>query len=469
MPHFLQIRAPTRKAARDAGQVRRIAASESMADNYELILSGGTVVNRDGAARADVGVRGGRIVAVGDLGQAATGEKIDCRGLHVLPGVIDTQVHFREPGLEHKEDLESGSRAAVMGGVTAVFEMPNTDPLTTSAAALADKVGRARGRMHCDFAFFIGGTHENVNELPELERLPGAAGVKVFIGSSTGKLLVPDDEGIHAILNVIRRRASFHCEDERRLEERKKLRVEGDPRSHPVWRDETAALLATQRLVGIAHETGRQVHVLHVTTAEEIDFLAGHKDVASVEVTPHHLTMVAPDCYDRLGTRAQMNPPVREGRHREALWRGIANGVVDILGSDHAPHTLSEKAKTYPASPSGMTGVQTLVPLMLDHVNAGRLTIERLVELSSAAPARLFSVAGKGSIIVGNDADFTVVDLKRKHTIRNDWIASKSAWTPYDGVEVTGWPLGTFVRGAKVMWEGELTTPSTGAPVRFNV
>jgi dihydroorotase len=440
-----------------------------MTDSFQLILSGGTVVNRDGVARADVGVRGGRIAAVGDLERASAGEKIDCRGLHVLPGVIDTQVHFREPGLEHKEDLESGSRAAVLGGVTAVFEMPNTDPLTTSAAALADKVGRARNRMHCDFAFFVGGTHANVGELPELERLPGAAGVKVFIGSSTGKLLVPDDAGIRAILKVIRRRASFHCEDESRLEERKKLRVDGDPGSHPIWRDETAALRATQRLVGIAHETGKQVHVLHVTTAEEIDFLAGHKDVASVEVTPHHLTMAAPDCYARLGTMAQMNPPVRVGRHRDALWRGIANRVVDILGSDHAPHTLEEKAKRYPASPSGMTGVQTLVPLMLDHVNAGRLTLERFVELSSAMPARLFSIAGKGSIIVGNDADFTVVDLKKKQTIRNDWIGSKSRWTPYDNTEVTGWPIGTFVRGLKVMWEGELVTASSGAPVRFNL
>jgi dihydroorotase len=440
-----------------------------MAESFELILSGGVVVNADGAARADVGVRAGRIAAVGDLERASAGEKIDCRGLHVLPGVVDTQVHFREPGLEHKEDLESGSRGAILGGVTAVFEMPNTDPLTTSATALADKVGRARNRMHCDFAFFVGGTHENVSELPELERLPGAAGVKVFIGSSTGRLLVPDDGGIRAILKVIRRRASFHCEDESRLEERKKLRVEGDPSSHPVWRDETTALRATQRLVGIAHETGKQVHVLHVTTAEEIDFLAGHKDVASVEVTPHHLTMAAPDCYARLGTRAQMNPPVRDGRHREALWRGIENRIVDILGSDHAPHTLEEKAKRYPASPSGMTGVQTLVPLMLDHVNAGRLTLERFVELSSATPARLFSIAAKGRIIVGNDADFTVVDLKKKQTIRNDWIASKSRWTPYDNTEVTGWPIGTFVRGSKVMWEGELVKASTGAPVRFNL
>jgi dihydroorotase len=440
-----------------------------MPETYDLILSGGTVVGPDATRRADIGVRQGRVGAVGDLGRASAGETIDCRGLHILPGVIDTQVHFREPGLEHKEDLESGSRAAVMGGVTAVFEMPNTNPLTTSAAALADKMRRARGRMHCDFAFFVGGTHQNIGELPELERLPGAAGIKVFIGSSTGSLLVPDDAGIRAILKVIRRRASFHCEDEMRLEERKKLRVEGDPRSHPVWRDELVALQATKRLVALAHETGRQVHVLHVTTAEEIEFLAGHKDVASVEVTPHHLTMVAPECYERLGTRAQMNPPVREARHRDALWRGIAGGIVDILGSDHAPHTLAEKAKTYPASPSGMTGVQTLVPLMLDHVNAGRLTLDRLVELSSVIPARLFDIAGKGRIAMDYDADFTVVDLKRKQAIRNDWIASKSGWTPYDGVKVTGWPVGTFVRGVKVMWEAELIAPSNGEPVRFNL
>lgn len=439
-----------------------------MPETYDLILSGGTVVNQDGIGHRDIGVRGGKIATIGDLARASAGETVDCRGLHILPGVIDTQVHFREPGLTHKEDLETGSRAAVQGGVTAVFEMPNTDPVTTSAAALDDKVKRASGRMHCDFAFFVGGNHANVGELPDLERLPGAAGIKVFIGSSTGKLLVSDDAGLRAILKAIRRRASFHAEDETRLEERKKLRVENDPRSHPVWRDEIAALLATQRLVALAHETGKRVHVLHVSTAEEIEFLADHKDVASVEVTPHHLTMAAPECYERLGTRAQMNPPVRDARHRDALWRGLAQGVVDILGSDHAPHTLEEKAKPYPSSPSGMTGVQTLVPLMLDHVNAGRLTLERFVDLTSAGPARLFGIAGKGRIAAGFDADFTVIDLKRKQTIKNEWIASKCGWTPYDGVEVTGWPVGTFVRGAKVMWEGDLVMPSTGTVVRFH-
>jgi dihydroorotase len=209
------------------------------------------------------------------------------------------------------------------------------------------------------------------------------------------------------------------------------------------------------------------VHVLHVSTEEEIEFLARHKDIASVEVTPHHLTLVAPDCYDRLGTRAQMNPPVRDVRHRDALWRGVAHGIVDILGSDHAPHTLAEKAKPYPASPSGMTGVQTLVPLMLDHVNAGRLTLERFVDLTSAGPARLFGIAAKGRIAAGCDADLTIVDLRRRQAIRNEWIGSKCGWTPYDGVEVTGWPVGTFVRGRKVMWDGEVVSAGTGAPVRF--
>lgn len=437
-----------------------------MTQTFDLLLKGGTVANQDGVGRRDVGVKGGRIAGIGSFDAAQAGETIDCTGLHILPGVIDTQVHFREPGLEHKEDLESGSRAAVMGGVTAVFEMPNTNPLTTSGDALADKLGRAKGRMHCDFAFFVGGTHDNVKDLPELEMLPGVPGVKVFIGSSTGSLLVADDPGVRAILKVIRRRAAFHCEDEPRLAERKGLRVPGDAASHPVWRDEIAALTATTRLVNLAREEGKRVHVLHVTSAEEIVYLRAQKDVATVEVTPHHLTMDA-SWYERLGSLVQMNPPVREAHHKAALWRGLAEGVVDVLGSDHAPHTLQEKAKPYPDSPSGMTGVQTLVPTMLDHVNAGRLSLERFVDLSSAGPARIFNIATKGRIAVGFDADFTVVDLKRRETIRNGWIASKPGWTPYDGVEVTGWPVGTFVRGHKVMWEGELTGPSLGAPVRF--
>jgi dihydroorotase len=438
-----------------------------MPQTFDLLLRGGTVVNQDGRVERDVGVTDGTIAAIGDLSHASAGEVVDCRGLHVLPGVIDTQVHFREPGLEHKENLESGSRAAVMGGVTTVFEMPNTDPQTTTAAALADKVRRAHHRMHCDFAFWVGGTHENIAEVAELERLPAAAGIKVFMGSSTGSLLVEDDSGVAEILRRIRRRAAFHSEDEAMLRERRDLRVPGDPRSHPVWRSPEVALRCTERLVRIARATGARIHILHISTAEEMAFLRDHKDIASVEVTPHHLTLCAPDAYERLGAYAQMNPPVRDAHHRQAIWEGLDEGVVDVLGSDHAPHTRAEKDKGYPDTPSGMTGVQTLVPIMLDHVNASRLTLERFVDLTSAGPKRLFAIAKKGRIAVGYDGDFTVVDLKRQETIRNEWIVSKCGWTPYDGVAVTGWPVGTIVRGRVVMWDGALAAPALGEAVRF--
>ena len=437
-----------------------------MARHYDLILSGGAVVNHDGAGLRDIGVRDGRIAEIGSLGGASAGERIDCAGLHILPGVIDTQVHFREPGATHKEDLETGSRAAVLGGVTAVFEMPNTDPATTSAEALADKLRRAKGRMHCDHAFWVGGTHENVRDIPELERLPGAAGIKVFMGSSTGKLLVAEDAGVLAILNRTRRRAAFHSEDEARLNERKALRVPGDPASHPIWRDELAALRCTERLVALARQARAQVHVLHISTWQEIDFLAQAKDLASCEATPHHLTLSADD-YARLGTKLQMNPPVRASEHRDGVWRGIAQGVIDVLGSDHAPHTLAEKSKPYPDSPSGMTGVQTLVPVMLDHVAAGRLSLQRFVDLTSAGPARLFGIVGKGRIAAGYDADFTLVDLKRRETIADAWIASRCGWTPYDGKRVTGWPVGTLVRGRRVMWQGEVVEGGQGEAVKF--
>ncbi|MER8667966.1 dihydroorotase [Mesorhizobium sp. M1156] len=438
-----------------------------MAPIYDLILTGGTVVNHDGQGFRDVGINGGRIAAIGDLRQASAGETIDCRGLHILPGVVDSQVHFREPGLEHKEDLETGSRAAVLGGVTAVFEMPNTNPLTTSEATLADKVRRATGRMHCDFAFWVGGTRDNAKDAGDLERLPGAAGIKVFMGSSTGDLLVEDDEGVASILRSTRRRAAFHSEDEFRLRERLGERIAGDPSSHPVWRDEIAALRCTERLVRIARQVRARIHVLHISTAEEIGFLEQHKDVATCEATPHHLTLSADD-YAQLGTLIQMNPPVRATPHRDGVWYGVAQGIVDVLGSDHAPHTLAEKAKPYPASPSGMTGVQTLVPIMLDHVNAGRLTLQRFVDLTSHGPQRIFGIARKGRIAAGYDADLTIVDLKRRETIANAQQGSKAGWTPYDGRQVTGWPVGTIVRGRRVMWEGEIVTPGQGRAVEFS-
>ncbi|TAJ57453.1 dihydroorotase [Brevundimonas sp.] len=438
-----------------------------MTQTYDLIVRGGEVANHAGRGPADVGVIDGKIAFIGDLSQASAGEVFDARGLTVLPGVIDTQVHFREPGLEWKEDLESGSRAAALGGVVAVFEMPNTEPSTTDPDALADKLVRARDRMWTDHAFYIGGTHDNAKYLAELERLPGCCGVKVFMGASTGTLLVADDDGVREVLRHVKRRATFHSEDEYRLVERRPLARAGDWTSHPEVRDAESAIMSTRRLVRLAQETGARIHVLHVTTAEEIAFLADHKDVATVEVTPQHLTLEGPEAYERLKGLAQMNPPIREARHVAGLWRGVEQGVADVLGSDHAPHTLEEKARAYPASPSGMPGVQTLVPVMLTHVANGRLSLDRFIDLTSHGANRVFGIAGKGRMAEGYDADLTIVDLKAKHVLKHEDMASRCGWTPFDGFEATGKAMATIVRGRVVMKDGELIGSAHGRPVRF--
>lgn len=435
----------------------------------DLLVRGGTVMTPGGAERIDVACAQGRIVALGDLrGTWSAETTLDANGLHVLPGAIDSQVHFREPGLVHKESLEAGTRGAVLGGITAIFEMPNTTPLTLSAADLQAKLDAAQGRAWCDHAFYIGGSAVNAEQLGELENLPGCAGVKVFMGSSFGDLLADDDNVLRRILHNGRRRLAVHAEDEARLRERKRIALESmDVRQHPVWRDVDSALMATQRIVRLAAECGRRLHVLHVSTAEEMAFLAALKHRVTVEVTPHHLTLHAPECYERLGSLAQMNPPVREQHHQDALWQAIRNGLVDVIGSDHAPHTLQEKAKPYPQSPSGMTGVQTLLPVMLDHVHAGRLSLQRLVDLTSAGPARIFGIEGKGRIALGFDADFSIVDLRAQRIIRKNWIASVSGWTPYDGQAVTGWPIHTVVRGCCVVRDEALTGEPQGTAVRF--
>ncbi|MGE0407837.1 MAG: dihydroorotase [Amphiplicatus sp.] len=438
-----------------------------MTENYDLLLKGGLVVNQDGEGARDIGVRAGRIAAIGALGEARAAETIDCAGLHVLPGVIDTQVHFREPGDARKEDLESGGRAAVLGGVTAVFEMPNTDPLTTTKEAIEDKLARARGRMQCDHAFYVGATHENARALAELERLPGVCGVKIFMGASTGDLLLPDDEGVLEALRHGLRRVAVHSEDEFLLREGKARIREGDWTSHPEARSVEAAVSSTKRLLRLAYEARRRIHILHVSTAEEIPLLAAAKDIATAETTPQHLTLTSPDCYRRLKGYAQMNPPIREARHRDGLWAGLGAGVIDVIGSDHAPHRREEKEKPYPASPSGMPGVQTLLPVMLDHVAAGRLTLLRLVDLVCHGPQRIFGIAGKGRIAAGYDADFTIVDMKARRVIRDETMATRAGWTPFDGMAVAGWPKGTIIRGRRVMWEDEILGPATGAPLRF--
>ena len=439
-----------------------------MAQRFDLIVRGGTCLTPAGRRDIDIGVAHGRFAAFGDLGSAAADEIIDAGGLHVLPGVIDSQVHFREPGYPDKEDLASGTEAAIAGGVTAVFEMPNTDPPTTDEAAFFDKMERAEGRAACDYAFFVGASLGNVGYLAGLERAPGCCGVKIFMGSSTGSLLVADDATLTAVLAAGRRRCAVHAEDELRLRQRRDLAdADGGVHNHPNWRDVETALAATRRLIALAHSTGREVHVLHVTTAEEMELLARHRHLATVEVTPQHLTLAAPECYDRLGAFAQMNPPIREAAHRDALWRAVDQGLVDVVGSDHAPHTVAEKEADYPDTPSGMPGVQTLVPVLLDHVAQGRLTLERFVDLTAAGPARLYGVAGKGRLSLGYDADLTIVDLAAQRTITNDWIRSTCGWTPFDGMKVTGWPKVTVIRGQTVMRDDEILGAPIGVPVRF--
>lgn len=437
-------------------------------NTFDLIVRGGTIINHAGEGLGDIGVSGGRIAAIGDLARLSADRVVEAAGLHVLPGVIDTQVHFREPGNEQKENLESGTRAAALGGVTSVFEMPNTAPPTTSAEALAEKLARAKGRAHVDHAFYVGATRENADQLGELERLPGCCGVKTFMGSSTGSLLIGDDEGLIRVLKSIRRRGAFHAEDEARLNARKPLAREGDWTSHPEVRDDQTALLAVQRLVAAARAYGKRVHVLHVSSAIEMEFLATAKDVATVETLPQFLTFAGPEIYQRLNGFAQMNPPIRYEADRAALWSlGIAQGVVDIIATDHAPHTREEKAQAYPKSPSGMPGVQTLVPVMLTHVNEGRMSLARFVDLSSAGPQRVFGIEGKGRIALGYDADFTLVDMKARRTIRAEDQATRCGWTPFDGFEAKGWPVATIIRGTIVMSDGEVITPSGGEPLRF--
>jgi dihydroorotase len=441
---------------------------------FDLILKNGLVATPGGIAETDIAVTGGRIAALGDFSRAPAKEIIDCANLHILPGAIDTQVHFREPGLTHKEDLSTGTLSAIAGGVTTVFEMPNTDPLTITSGALHDKLHRAAEKAFCDYAFFIGGCAENAHLIGELEKLPGCCGTKIFMGSSTGALLAAQDEVILKILQHGTRRVALHAEDEERLKSRKHIAEQShDVKDHPVWRDAECALLAVKRAVRLGRQAGRRIHLLHVTSGDEMAYLKDHKDIATIETTPQHLTLSAPECYERLGTKAQMNPPIRHAKHTEALWQAVRDGTVDVLGSDHAPHTLEEKAKEYPASPSGMTGVQTMMPVMLDHVHRSRLSLGRLVDLLAHGPQRIYQIANKGRIAAGYDADFAIVDLKREMTITDKWIRSRCGWTPFDGMRVTGWVQGTILRGTPVMWDDEITESARsratpGLPVRFS-
>lgn len=417
---------------------------------------------------SSIGIKDGKIHTIGVSATATADQEIDLTGLTLFPGLIDSQVHFREPGMTHKEDLESGTRSAILGGMTSVFEMPNTIPTTTTQELFQQKLDLATERAHCNFGFFIGGASDNVAELAALEKHPNCSGVKVFLGSSFGNLLVDDDTIFENILKSGKRRVIIHSEDEKRLKERKAIAVEaGHPRVHHIWRDEESAMISTKKSVALARKHKRPVHMLHISSSEEMEFLAHCKDIATVEILPQFLLLSAPDCYERLGTLAQQNPPIRDKRHLEFLWKAVLNGTVDVLGSDHAPHTLDEKQKPYPQSPSGVPGVQTMLPLMLNQVHLKKLPLEKLIMLLTENPCRTFGVKNKGRIEVGYDADFTVVDLKRAETISKKWLTSKVGWSPFEGERVTGWPVMSILAGQVVMREAEILKPSAGTAVTF--
>jgi dihydroorotase len=417
----------------------------------------------------NIGVSKGRIASISDA-KISGSQSLDCTGLTILPGLIDTQVHFRDPGLTYKEDIESGSRAAALGGICGFFDMPNTIPTTTSVLALNDKLEQAQKKSWVNFAFYGGGSPQNIKDLPSLENTVGCAGIKVFMGSSTGSLLIPDDATLEAVLRSGRRRVAIHAEDEERLKARKTIAEKShNIEDHPHWRDVETAVLATQRILKLARKTGRPVHILHVTTAEEVELLKANKDIATFEITPNHLFFQAPDCYRQWGTKVQMNPPIREQRHRLALWKAVREGANDVIGTDHAPHTLAEKSRQYPASPSGMPGVQTVLPLLLDSVAKAEISLSRVIEMLSFQPARIFGIRGKGLLTVGADADFTIVDLKKQFVIEDSWIASKVGWTPFAGRKVQGLPWFTIVGGEIVMAEGKVVPGQNGKAKRMNL
>ena len=437
-----------------------------MSDNFSLIIKNGSCYIDGKLTKTDIGLSGNKIKKIGKI-ELNSSKVYDATDKVVLPGIIDTQVHFREPGSTDAEDLESGSRAAVLGGVTALFEMPNTNPPTSNLVEFDKKLQAAKNRMHSNYAFYFGATPDNTNQLAKLKDVEGCCGVKLFAGSSTGNLLVDKEADIEKVISSSDRIVSIHSEDEDIIKLRKKFIKKGDVHSHAEWRNVEVAMSSTRRVVKIAERYNKKIHVLHVTTRDEVDFLAMHKKNVTFETTPQHLTMYAPDCYDKLGTYAQMNPPLRTKEHYDRLWIAIKNNIVDVLGSDHAPHLKENKDKEYPNSPSGMPGVQTIFPVMLDHVNNGKLKLQQLINLMCENPCKIFGIKNKGFIKEGYDADLTIADMNKEVIIKNEMIASKCGWTPFNNYKVKGFPVGTIVNGLLVMQDGKVILESRGTPLKF--
>jgi dihydroorotase len=429
------------------------------------LIKNATVVMPRETAKVNVLIDGEKIAAIDPAATVTVDETIDAEGLHLIPGLIDDQVHFREPGLEHKEDLWHASRAAVKGGVTSFLEMPNTRPTTTTQARLEEKLHLASDRCAANYGFYIGATPGNVDELKIATR---AAGIKIFIGSSTGDLLVDDQDALERIFAETTLPICAHCEDETTVRRNAEALGGGrDVREHSKIRDHEAALIATKRACDLARRHNHRFHVLHVSTAAELEIIREHRGIVTGEACTHHLLFTIED-YERLGTLAQMNPSLKTAEDSEALWRALDDGTLQVVATDHAPHTLEEKRLPYPQSPSGIPAVENLLPLMLHEVSRGRCTLEQVVVWASEHPARVWDILGKGHIVEKADADLVLVDLTKKAVVRNTEQATKCGWSPWHGVELTGWPVRTWVMGRTAWADGKWDETARGREIGFD-
>jgi len=428
-------------------------------------IHGATCVLPTGLSQVDVLLEDNRILAIDPPRTATADQTIDATGLHLIPGVIDDQVHFREPGLTHKEDLRTATRACAKGGVTSFLEMPNTKPTTTTVQRLAEKLDLAAGKCLVNYGFYIGATPDNVVELQQATRTPG---IKIFIGSSTGDLLVDEQAALERIFAETTLPICAHCEDETTVRANTAaLNGGSDYADHTRIRDEKAAVIATQRAIGLAIKHHHRFHVLHVSTAAETAFLRDHHGLITAEACPHHLLFNIDD-YARLKSLVQMNPSIKTAADNAGLWQALNEGLIQVIATDHAPHTLAEKDQPYPKSPSGLPAVENSLPLMLDSIHQGRCTLEQVVHWMCDAPARVWDIVDRGRIAEGYFADLVVVDLNKPHTVRNSEQATKCGWSPWDGVTLTGWPVRTIVNGQTVFADGRLDDNIRGRELQFD-
>jgi len=429
------------------------------------LIKNAQVVLPTGIERVSVAVEGGRIADIDPAVHLTAQETIDAAGLHLLPGVIDDQVHFREPGLTHKEDLATASRACAKGGVTTFLEMPNTVPPATTQVRLEEKLALAASKSLVNYGFYIGATPDNVADLKRAHRTPG---IKIFMGSSTGDLLVDEQAALERIFAETTLPITAHCEDESTVRANAaRLASTHDVADHSRIRDHAAALIATRRAMDLAFRHQHRFHVLHVSTGAETELLADHRNLITGEACPHHL-LFSVDDYARLGTMVQMNPSLKTRDDNAALWKALVDGRLQVVATDHAPHTLDEKRKPYPASPSGLPAVENSLALMLNEVHHGRCTLEQVVHWMCEAPARVWDIVNKGRIAVGYDADLVLVDLEWEHEVRNEDQVAKCGWTPWHGERLTGLPVRTWVMGHTVFNAGRFDAARLGREALFD-